>query len=378
MSDTADVVVLGLGGMGTAAAWQLARRGVAVVGLEQFAVGHDRGSSHGQTRIIRQAYYEHPAYVPLVRRAYEGWYDLEVARGEHLLTSCPCLTLAQPDNELVEGVRRSAAEHGLPIEELTPTEVERRYPAFDLASCPDYLGIVEHTAGFLFVDRCVRAMAEEARHLGARLCENEPAVGWEPSGTGVLVRTPYRQISAGRLVITAGPWAAKLLGECGQPLTVMRQVSLWHEPTRPELFRRDRFPTFIAQSPAGYFYGIPAVDRRGVKVAQHYGAPELPGPDGVEREVHDSDRVAVRAFLDRVLPAAGESRAAAVCLYTLTPDRHFLIDRYPGLDNVAFATGFSGHGFKFAPAVGEVLADLALEGRTPWEIGLFAANRFLR
>jgi sarcosine oxidase len=373
--ETADVIVVGLGGMGTAAAWQLARRGLTVLGLEQFALGHDRGSSHGHTRIIRQAYYEHPDYVPLVRRAYEGWFELEQARGEHLLTTCPCLTLGPPDSELVQGVRRSAHEYGLPIEDLDAGEVQRRFPAFDLSGAGDVCGVVEHTAGFLYVDRCVQAMADEARQLGARLRENETVVGWERRGDGVVVRTPSGEYGAARLVLTAGPWAGRLLGEYVRSLRVMRQVVLWHGSARPELFRRDRFPIFIAEATGSYFYGLPALDPRGVKVARHYGAAELPGPEGVSREVTEEDRAPVGAFLRRYLPAAAESRHGSVCLYTLTPDRHFVIDRYPGVEGVALAAGFSGHGFKFAPVVGEVLADLAVEGKTARPIELFQLAR---
>jgi sarcosine oxidase len=372
---TADVIVIGLGGMGTAAAWRLAQRGLSVLGLEQFAVGHDRGSSHGQTRIIRQAYYEHPAYVPLVRRAYEGWYELEQAQGLHLLTACPCLTLGPAAGELVAGVRRSAEEHQLPVEDLSAAEVQRRFPAFDLGSAGEVVGVVEHTSGFLYVDRCVRAMADEARRLGADLREDEPALGWEREGAGFVVRTPAGRHGAGRLVLTCGPWAGRLLGEAGRPLTVMRQVALWHGSARQDLFRRDRFPLFIADTPEGYFYGVPAIDRRGVKVARHYGAPELPGPEAVSREVTDQDREAVAGFLRCYLPAAGACTDGSVCLYTLTPDRHFLIDLYPGVEGVAVAAGFSGHGFKFAPVVGEVLADLAAGGNTPWPIELFRLER---
>src|SRR5262245_21984017 len=198
MSSNPDVIVVGLGGMGCAAGWRLARRGLGVLGLEQFGIGHDQGSSHGHTRIIRQAYYEHPDYVPLVRRAYEGWYDLEQARGEHLLTTCPCLTLGPPDSELVQGVRRSAGEHRLPIEDLSAGEVQSRYPAFTLADKGEIVGVLEHTAGFLYVDRCVRAMADEARHLGARLRENEPVVGWRRRGDGIIVGTPAGEYAASR------------------------------------------------------------------------------------------------------------------------------------------------------------------------------------
>jgi len=376
MSNSPDVIVIGLGGMGTAAAWQLARRGARVLGVEQFPLGHDRGSSHGHTRIIRQAYYEHPAYVPLVRRAFQGWYELEQRQGIHLLTSCPCLTLGPPQGELITGVRRSAAEHGLPIEELTADEVTRRYPAFRLDTGAELTGVVEHTAGFLYVDACVSAMAEEARRLGATLRDNETVLGWEQAAGEVVVHTTAGCYTANKLVVTAGPWAGRLLGAWGASLRVMRQVVQWLEPADAALFRRDRFPIFIADTPGGVFYGLPAVDRRGLKVAQHYGAPELPGPEAVQRTLSPADEQQVRGFISTYLPGSdGPCRAASVCLYTLTPDRHFIIDRHPDAAEVVLATGFSGHGFKFAPVVGEILADLVEIGQTAWPIELFRIAR---
>jgi len=377
MSDRPDVIVIGLGGMGTAAAWQLARRGAKVLGLEQFRIGHDRGSSHGHTRIIRQAYYEHPDYVPLVRRAYEGWYDLEQRQGVHLLTSCPCLTLGPAQGELVSGVRRSAAEHSLPVEDLSLDDVTRRHPAFAFPRGCDMVGVVEHTAGFLYVDRCVSAMADEARRLGATLLENEPVEGWEETPSGVVVRTASGRHESAKLIVTAGPWAARLLGTFGATLRVMRQVVFWLSAADPSPFRRDRFPAFIADTPGGCFYGLPALDGRGVKIARHYGAPELDRVEQIDRTATPDDEAPVRAFVRSYLPGAdGPLGAASVCIYTLTPDRHFVIDRAPGAERVAVAAGFSGHGFKFAPAVGEVLADLAEHGRTAWPISLFSGGRF--
>lgn len=377
MSDGSDVIVIGLGGMGTAAAWQLARRGAKVLGLEQFRLGHDQGSSHGHTRIIRQAYYEHPDYVPLVRRAYEGWYDLEQRLGVHLLTSCPCLTLGPAGGEMVSGVRRSAAEHSLPVEDLSLAEVTRRHPAFRFTDECAAVGLVEHVAGFLYVDRCVSAMAQEARRLGATLRDGEAVVGWESSSSGVTVRTTGGSYSAAKLVITAGPWAARLLGSLGAPLRVMRQVVFWLKPTDPALFRRDRFPIFIAETASGHFYGLPALDERGVKVARHYGAAELASVEQIERTVTPDDEVPVRDFVRSYLPGAdGPVGGSSVCVYTLTPDRHFVIDRVAEKEDVVVAGGFSGHGFKFAPVVGEVLADLVEHGRTAWPIGLFRGGRW--
>jgi sarcosine oxidase len=376
MSDSADVIVIGLGGMGTAATWQLAKRGSKVLGLEQFGIGHDQGSSHGHTRIIRQAYYEHPAYVPLVRRAFEGWYELEQRRGVHLLTACPCLTLGPAEGELVSGVRRSAVEHDLSVEDLSAVEVTRRFPAFQVASERQMVGVVEHTSGFLYVDRCVQAMADEARQLGATLLDGVAVLDWQAGPSGVVVRTAAATYSAAKLVITAGPWAGRLLRAYGASLRVMRQVAFWMNVKDPSLFRRDRFPVFIADTPGGTFYGLPALDGRGVKVARHYGADELASPEQIERTITEADEAPVRDFVRAYLPGAdGPRGGASVCIYTLSPDRHFVIDRLPDAGNVAVAAGFSGHGFKFAPVVGEVLADLVEQGRTAWPTELFRLGR---
>jgi sarcosine oxidase len=372
---TYDVIVAGVGGMGSAAAYELARRGRRVLALEQFAVGHDRGSSHGLTRIIRKAYYEHPDYVPLVCRAYERWYDLEQRTGRHLLTECPCLSVGRPDSCLITGVQESAAQHALPVENLAADELRRRYPAFRFDD--NYVGVLERTAGFLYVDDCVRAYAIEAVRLGAELREHEPVQSWEAGASGVSVQTAKGRYAAGRLVLTAGPWAARLLRQWGRPLTVMRQVPQWFGTRDDRLFRRDVFPLYIAEVPGGAFYGFPLLDPAGAKVAQHYGAPELPGPDEIRYEPTDEDERPVRDFLRAHLPAVdGPRHRASVCAYTLTPDRHFVIDLHPEHPNVALAAGFSGHGFKFASVVGEILADLAEGGRTELPIGMFRVGRF--
>jgi sarcosine oxidase len=373
---TFDVIVLGLGGMGSATAFELARRGARVLGLEQFPLGHDRGSSHGHTRIIRKAYYEHPDYVPLVCRAYEGWYDLEQRTGRHLLTECPCLSLGPHDCRLLSGTAESARQHNLPVESLAPDDLRRRFPAFRFG--PELSGVLERSAGFLHVDDCVTAHQQEATRLGALLRDREAVVAWQASGPHrVTVRTTATEYEASRLVLTAGAWAGQLLAGWGAPLRVMRQVPQWFAPRDARLFRRDVFPVFIAELPEGHFYGLPALDAHGVKVARHYGAPELSGPEEVDRHVTEADEAPVRAFLERHLPdAAGPRRRASVCLYTVTPDRHFVLDVHPDHPNVVLAAGFSGHGFKFAPVVGEVLADLSESGHTDWPIGMFRLRRF--
>jgi sarcosine oxidase len=372
---TYDVIVLGIGGMGGAAAYELARRGRRVLGLEQFSLGHDRGSSHGQTRIIRKAYYEHPDYVPLLHRAYQRWFDLEQLSGRHLLTFCGVLNIGRPEGAIVAGVRASARQHGLAVEDLSPDELRRRFPAFRFDD--SYVGVLERDGGFLYVDDCVLTYAREAQLAGADIRENEPAVSWETAGNSVTVHTRRHTYVAAKLVITAGPWAGPLLGRAKVPLTVMRQSPFWFGPADDALFRRDVFPGFIAETPEGDYYGLPMIDRKGAKIARHYGQPELPDPAGVDRFVNAADEADVRGFLKRHIPAAdGPVRHGSVCLYTLTPDRHFVIDTLPDASNVVVAAGFSGHGFKFASVVGEILADLAETGRTAHPIGLFGLGRF--
>ena len=369
-----DVIVIGAGGMGSAAAFELARRGRRVLALEQFPLVHDRGSSHGHTRIIRRAYFEHPAYVPLVRRAYERWYDLEQRTGRHLLTECDCLCVGPPAGEVVNGVLASAREHALAVERLGPADLRARYP--QLRFDDGYVGVLEHGAGFLYVEDCVRAHLEAARTLGAVIQADEPVTAWASDGRSVSVTTAKGEYRAAGLVLTAGPWAGRLLSGRGTALRVMRQTILWFGTADEAAFRRDVFPIFLAEVPGGPFYGLPALDGRGLKVARHYGAPELSAPEEVERAVRPADEVPVRQFLREHIPAAdGPLRAGQTCIYTLTPDRHFLIDCHPDHPNVVVAAGFSGHGFKFASVVGEILADLVEAGTTRWPIDMFSFAR---
>src|SRR5262245_46216456 len=338
---TYDAVIIGLGGMGSATAAELARRDLRVLGLEQFDRGHALGSSHGHTRIIRTAYFEHPDYVPLCRAAFASWYDLEQRTGRQLLIDCPCLTLGPPDGELVSGVLAAAHQHKLEVDSLSHGELCRRYPQFH---CEDhFIGVLEHSSGILLVDDCVRTLQNEAIQHGAELRFGEDVVEWKAVDGGVAVRTKWETLSAAKLVITAGSWAGRVLADLNLPLTVMRQVPMWFRPDYPAQFRRDHFPIFILDAPEGNYYGMPMLDQRGIKVARHYGAPELSGPDQVQRQMTDDDEQPIRRFLETYLPtAAGPRSDASVCLYTLTPDRHFIIDRHPKFDHVAIAAGFSG------------------------------------
>lgn len=369
-----DAIVIGLGGMGAAALAALARRGRRVLGLEQFRIGHDRGSSHGHTRVIRTAYFEHPAYVPLCRRAFDAWRELERRRQVRLLVDCPCLTIGTDCGELVQGVRRAAYEHQLPIESLSSDELRRRYPMFRFHE--DYSALLEREAGYLFVDDCVRTLADDARVSGAEIHEREPLIEWRADGAGVVVRTAVAEHRAHRLIVTAGPWLGEVLRMPGCPLTVMRQVVMWIDPQDRAAFESPRFPVFLADTPEGCFYGIPVAGDRGPKLARHYGAPELASPDAIDRSIVPADETPLRSFVRNHIPEAdGPIQQSSVCAYTLTPDRHFIVDRHPRYPAVVLAGGFSGHGFKFAPVIGEMLANLA-EDEPAGIPELFRVSRF--
>ena len=368
-----DVIVLGLGGMGSAAAYQLASRGRRVLGLDAFERGHARGSSHGRTRIIRQAYYEAPEYVPLVQRAYQLWRELEVESGRGLLRITGGLNVGRPDGALVAGALASARQHGLPYEYLEPTVVAERFPAFRLTD--DLVAVHEPEAGILEPEACVGVHLDLAARHGADLRHGERARGWSVDGSGVRVDTDRGAYTAERLVIAAGPWASELLADLQLPLAVQRVVNVHFEPIRPELFGPDRCPVHIWEIPEGQYYGIPALPEQGVKFGRH-DAGEICNPHTIRRDVDAEEIEALRTVLDRYLPgAAGDVKWTLTCMYTNTPDRHFVIDRHPRHDQVVYACGFSGHGFKFASVVGETLADLATAGETRHPIAFLSAGR---
>ncbi|HQR06159.1 MAG TPA: N-methyl-L-tryptophan oxidase [Gemmatales bacterium] len=375
---TFDTIILGLGAMGSAATLACVQRGQTVLGLEQFPLVHDQGSSHGHSRIIREVYYEHPAYVPLVQEAFHRWNALEEQTGQSLLTRCACANMGPPESEIIQGVQRAADDHRLSIETWDAQAIRSNIPAITVPD--DFVAVVEANAGWLRVEECVRNMHQLASRLGATLRDQERVTSWKCTPQHVEVVTNKDSYQAGHLIITAGPWAGQMLTELGLPLRVMRQQQLWFTP--PEAlasqFAAPELPIFMIDTAKGHFYGIPSQAGPGVKIAQHYGAPELLSPDGIHRSFSDHDLVPVSQFLHNYLPALVPMAlaASAVCIYTLSPDRHFIIDRHPHHERVALATGFSGHGFKFAPVIGEMLADL-LENKVRKDTQrLFAINRF--
>jgi sarcosine oxidase len=372
---TCDAVVIGLGAMGSAAVASLARRGCTVVGIERFEPGHDRGSSHGATRIIRQGYFEHPSYVPLVRAAYPLWRELAAESGEPLINVTGIVEIGAPDSELVAGTLAASRTHGLAHEVLDASTLRRRFPLFQV---PDhYVAVFQPDGGFLRAEPAVCALLARARAAGAELRTGEAVRAVEPRGAGVRVVTARGMIDAGCAVVTAGPWVKELLPDLPVAIRVTRQVLGWFAPREPALFSKDRFPVFLLQNTDGIFYGFPDDGTGWVKVAKHHHADETVGPDHCDRIVSAADEAMIRSVLAAHLPAAnGPLAAVTTCLYTMTPDGDFILDRLPGHDAMIVASPCSGHGFKFAPVIGEIIADLATIGVTTHDISRFAIGRF--
>jgi sarcosine oxidase len=369
-----DVAVIGLGAMGSAALAALARRGQRVVGIDRFAPGHDRGSSHGATRVIRLGYFEHPSYVPLVRAAYPLWRDLEARSGQPLLTITGILEMGAPGSDLVAGTLQSARQHGLLHEVLAAPALTKRFPAFRLPD--DFIGVFQPDGGVLRAEPAVAALQALARKAGAELRMEERVLAVEPYGDGVRVTTGCGEVVAGCAIVAAGPWLKSLLPQLAVPIRVTRQVLAWFEPSDRDKFAAERFPVFLLQNQDGVFYGFPA-DATGVKAAKHHHLDEAVDPDRCERIVSAADEAAIRNVLKACVPDAdGPLLAARTCLYTMAPDGDFILDRMPGCPQIIVASPCSGHGFKFAPVIGEILADLAVAGRTDHDISRFSLARF--
>lgn len=369
-----DVAVIGLGGMGGAAAYRLAGRGLRVVGLERFGPAHDRGSSHGDSRIIRQAYFEHPAYVPLLRRAYELWRETERASGADLLTITGGLFIGPPDAVTVTGALASARQWGLEYAYLDAAAIARRFPTFRPG--PDDVAVYEPYAGYVVPEAAVRANLDLAAAAGADLRFGERVTGWAADGDGVRVTTAAGAYDADRLVIAAGAWAPGLLAELNLPLTVERQVMHWFQVDDPAAFAAPGHPIYVWEDATGdqvYGFGVRPGDTA-AKVA-FFRRPNATDPDHVDRTVHNAEIAEIRDHMATRIPGLRAHAAATTCLYTLTPDHHFVLGPHPARPNVTIAAGFSGHGFKFVPVIGEILADLATTGGTSHDIGLFDPRR---
>ena len=369
-----DVIVIGVGGMGSATAYHLARRKKKVLGIEQFDIPHQLGSSHGVNRIIRLAYAEHPSYVPLLRRAYELWRELENSTGERLLVVTGGLDVGPEDGTLVAGSVRSCHEHGIPHELLSAAAVGRRFPGYRLAR--GMLSVYQADAGFVMAERSVVAHANGALAHGAEIHGRERVLDWKVGRGGVRVRTERGSYEAERLVLTAGAWSGGLAGALAPVAKPERQVMLWTQPRRPERFRIGAFPVFNMEAPEGRFYGFPIHGIPGFKIGKYHHRGQQVDPDSIDRDCDARDEAVVREGIRRYFPDAdGPTLSMATCMFTNTPDEHFILDVHPDAPRVSIAAGFSGHGFKFCSVVGEIMADLATTGRTRWNVELFRLAR---
>lgn len=371
MTETYDVIVVGTGGVGSAALFHLAQRGVRVLGLDRYPQAHANGSSHGQTRIIRQAYFEHPNYVPLLRRAYELWAELEAASQQPLFHQVGLVEAGPPEGVLIPGIMKSVNQHQLPIERMTATEANRRFP-FRFPEHHDV--VIEPTAGYLRVEDCVAANLRLAVETGAEW-RQEAVLDWSTDGRHVRVQTDSGRYTANQLVVCGGAWSRELLSEFNLPVRILAKHQYWFQSELPDAAD---WPTYFFEMPFGYFYGFPQVTSRGPKVARHSGGQEWTAPQSLENVVDDDDETMVRRFLKEVLPGACDaSFSRQACMYTVSTDEHFIVDRHPQHSNLCFVAGLSGHGFKFAPVLGEAVCELAMDGQTSLPMEFLGLGRFV-
>ncbi len=375
--DKFSVIVVGLGAMGSSAAMQLASRGHSVLGLDAHAPPHTLGSHHGESRIIRKAYYEHPSYVPLLDRTFALWTELAAHSSDRLMTLNGGLMIGRPDGELVKGVLESARQHKLQHTMLSPAQLADRVPVFQLDR--EMVAVLEPDAGILYPETCVRLFLGLAKSHGARLHVGEVVSDWRADADGVSVKTDRATYRASKLVLSAGAWLGQLVPAMRPNLTIERQVVIQVRPRADAAhFRPDQLPIFcLEEEDASFFYGIPDLGN-GFKVGQHHAGVIHASADAVDRTVNAHDIDIVRAFLARHIPQGnGPLVSSVVCLYTNTPDIHFAIDHLPGESDVVVASVCSGHGFKFAPVVGEIIADLVDGKRPEFDLSMFGARRLV-
>jgi len=369
------VAVIGAGMAGSAAALHLARAGARVTLFDQFAFGHDRGSSHGASRLFRIAYFEHPDYVPILQRAFSMWKAFEKEAGETLFHQTGVIEAGPPEGGFMQGLAKAVADHRLPVPQLTPADIAREHPQLRLP--PHYTAWFEREAGFVLAGKTVWHQIRLAKEAGAALRPQTPILGWTPGADGVVVETAAGPRTFDRLVIAAGAWANGLLGLPLADVKPWPRTLFWRRPQTDD-FRLGKFACFAVEQEDGrFFYGFPAIDDQGVKVAEHSGGAAIARPEDRSDGAEPGENEAIDAFLEATIPAlARQPGTFQRCLYEVSADHHFLIDRHPRSARVVFAAGLSGHGFKFAPVLGEALAVMTLEDHTPEHFKFLSLKRF--
>lgn len=375
-----DVIVVGLGGVGSATCYALAKKGLKVLGIDQHQPPHGFGSSHGDTRIIRKSYFEHPSYVPLLKSAYSLWQEIESRSQTQLYYPTGLLEIGPGDGDVIQGILRSAAEHHLPIDKWSMQKAQERYPG--IGGDPNWQAVFERDAGYLLVEKCIATYLSQAEQLGATLRYHQKMISWAGESHGVQVRLQHETIHAKKLVLCAGPWAQQALATYDLPLKVLRKHMYWYRCDTQDYLQSHGFPCFFFDTPDGYFYGFPEHGAYGLKVARHSGGTPVEQVDGTH-DRDQEDQQLVEEFLSQYLPnvLGPQANPSALtrwsgCYYTMTPDENFIVDRLPDYPQVVVIAGLSGHGFKFTSVLGEIASHLAMETDCGLDIDFLGINRY--
>ena len=373
-----DCIVVGIGGMGSATLYELRRRGKNVLGIEQFDLAHENGSSHGSTRIIRLAYYEHPSYVPIMKRGYELWSDLEQLSNTKLLHTTGSIDIGPEESIVFKGSKESCELHNLPYDVLNGREISSRFPGYQLDA--EMMSVFQPEGGFLEPEKCINSFVDMACEMGAELHTGERVISWEVvNSKTVIVRTNCGEYETENLVFASGAWTGKLLPDLESKVVAERQVMGWFDVGSTNEFNPENFPVFNLLVPEGRYYGFPQHDIPGFKIGLYHHLYEKVDPDNLDRSVVTStDEEVLRRCVSKYFPMADNAMIQAkVCMFTNSPDEHFIIDRLPQLSNVYVAAGFSGHGFKYCSVVGEILASMVENQRLDYDIDMFGLDRLI-
>lgn len=370
-----ECIVLGVGGIGSAALYYLARKGVRALGIDRFEPGHDRGSSHGDTRIIRLAYFEHPDYVPLLKKSYLLWSELEETHRNQLLFKSGLLQTGPANGDVIKGIRRSAKLHSLEIEEVDKSDLNDRFPGFQI---PDSHSVIfEKDAGFLLVEESIKAFTANAVNLGAQLAVGDSIVSWNQNDRLFSVLTEKNEYVSERLIVSPGAWVPAILPEVDVPFSIVRKPLLWYRTKSQDYSLENGAPAFLIEDGSGIFYGFPQTGGNEMKLAEHTGGTVIDDPFLPDRRLLETDRSSVECFIGSYLPGVTKNCLRhTVCMYTRSPDDHFVIDAIPGTLNGYFAAGLSGHGYKFAAVLGKALADLVVDGKSKEDLDFLRLSRF--
>jgi sarcosine oxidase len=384
MNKQFDYIVIGVGSMGSSTCYHLAKSGASVLGIEQFELAHEMGAHSGQSRIVRKAYFEHPDYIPLLERAYHNWRKIEAVSGNKIYHQTGLFYGGPKGHEIIENIRSAAAQYQIPLMESKNGDQLDISALFEMPA--DYEWIYEPEAGFVETEKAILTYVQEAEKLGAIIQQHEQVFGWELTNEGVEVKTSKGTYSCKKIIVTAGPWSAKLMPTIKDQLTITRQTLIWIQPNADEAFKSPGFPCWfmVDKHQPGAYYGFPIADIKdaknpiGFKFAYHYPGKET-DPDQVDREISENDKKPLLNFIDQYIPKAkGQVLGVKTCLYSNSQDEHFVIDFVPESNGrVCFARGFSGHGFKFVSVIGEIMSDFAIHGNSHLPIKFLSANRFV-